>query len=278
MKLQYLGTGASEGFPALFCECAACRSALEIGGRNIKSRSCALLNDRVLVDVSPDLYMQKLRYHLNLGRVENIVVTHSDEDHFDVFSLMLRGKESYCEIDYTAGGAQVVGVFGNEQVQCLFEKGAAKKLKGRENRLTFTRVKAFEEFFVSDSRFIPLLANHRQNEDCFLYVIEQDGKRILYANDTDALPSASYERIRGIKMDVVSMDCARGPLPGDGHMGLSENQEMRRLLHEFGCVGDHTRFLLTHISHMSGLTHDGLEKLAVPLGFEMAYDGMILEV
>ena len=33
MKLQYLGTAAAEGWPALFCNCSACIKAKELGGK-----------------------------------------------------------------------------------------------------------------------------------------------------------------------------------------------------------------------------------------------------
>ena len=34
MKLQYLGTAAAEGWPALFCQCESCRVSAEKGGKS----------------------------------------------------------------------------------------------------------------------------------------------------------------------------------------------------------------------------------------------------
>ncbi len=45
MKLQYLGTAAAEGWPALFCDCYSCRRARIAGGRNIRTRSQAMLGE-----------------------------------------------------------------------------------------------------------------------------------------------------------------------------------------------------------------------------------------
>lgn len=237
-----------------------------------------LIDDRVLIDVSPDLYMQKLEFGLNLARIENIVVTHADEDHFDVFSLMLRGKPNYCHINYEEGGVEQVQVFGNEKVNTLYEHGVNKKLKGYREQLAYHEVELFQLFTVSDMVFTPLLANHRIDERCYIYMIESGGKRILYANDTDAIQEINYEQIRGKRFDLVSMDCARGVLPGDGHMGLAENQEMKSKLEQYGCADADTRYLLTHISHMCGMTHDELGVEAAKYGFEMAYDGMIIQL
>ncbi|MFC4596723.1 MBL fold metallo-hydrolase [Cohnella hongkongensis] len=278
MRFQYLGTGASEGFPAMFCECEVCRRALQAGGRNVKRRSNVLINDTVLVDVSPDLYGQKLAFGLNLAKVESIVVTHADEDHFDIFSLMLRGKPNYCTIDYEQGGVQQVQVYGCKPVETLFYQGVNKKLKGYLEQLAFHYVEPFVPFAASELIFTPLIANHRRDEMCYIYMIEGEGRRILYANDTDAISEQNYERIAGLHFDLVSMDCARGVLPGDGHMGLGENVEMRRKLEQYGCISERTRYLLTHISHMCGMTHDELAVEAKKHGFEMAYDGLVVEL
>lgn len=48
MKLQYLGTAAAEGWPALFCECDHCKRAKEAGGRNIRTRSQAVIDDTLM--------------------------------------------------------------------------------------------------------------------------------------------------------------------------------------------------------------------------------------
>ena len=33
MRIKYLGTGAAEGIPGMFCACAACKRALKAGGK-----------------------------------------------------------------------------------------------------------------------------------------------------------------------------------------------------------------------------------------------------
>ena len=52
MKLTYLGTAAAEGWPAAFCNCDGCRAARRLGGRNIRTRSQALVDDALLLDLS----------------------------------------------------------------------------------------------------------------------------------------------------------------------------------------------------------------------------------
>jgi phosphoribosyl 1,2-cyclic phosphate phosphodiesterase len=169
-------------------------------------------------------------------------------------------------------------VYGNEAVERLFYRGVSAKLGGDLAMLNFNPVTAFVPFMASGLQFTPLVANHKKDENCLIYLIEVNGKSILYANDTDAIATINYSKIRGIKLDLVSMDCARGRYPGDGHMGLNENRLMRQALTMHDCVHGGTRFILTHISHMCGQIHDELAADAAQFGFELAYDGMEVEI
>ena len=45
MNLTYLGTAAAEGWPGIFCRCEFCERAKRLGGRDIRTRSQALLDD-----------------------------------------------------------------------------------------------------------------------------------------------------------------------------------------------------------------------------------------
>ena len=54
MKLQFLGTSAAEGIPALFCNCPACQYAYKTGGKEIRMRAGAMLDDVIKIDFGPD--------------------------------------------------------------------------------------------------------------------------------------------------------------------------------------------------------------------------------
>ena len=45
MKIHILGTAAAEGFPAMFCECDTCKIARAEGGRSIRARSQAVIDE-----------------------------------------------------------------------------------------------------------------------------------------------------------------------------------------------------------------------------------------
>ena len=75
MKILCMGT-AAEGWPTLFCSCPVCAHAREAGGRNLRTRTQALLDGSLLLDFPPDTYSHALQYGLNLGNIRTLLVTH----------------------------------------------------------------------------------------------------------------------------------------------------------------------------------------------------------
>ncbi|MGH2398786.1 MAG: MBL fold metallo-hydrolase, partial [bacterium] len=55
MRVTFLGTAAAEGYPNPFCGCENCRAARRAGGRSLRKRAAALINDDLLLDLGPDL-------------------------------------------------------------------------------------------------------------------------------------------------------------------------------------------------------------------------------
>ena len=39
MKIQFLGTGAAEGVPAMFCACPVCKKIRSMGKQEVRTRS-----------------------------------------------------------------------------------------------------------------------------------------------------------------------------------------------------------------------------------------------
>ena len=97
MRITFLGTGTSAGVPVIACECATCRST-DSRDRRWRPSIQLTLDDHtvVLVDASPDLRAQALRF--GLTRVDTILLTHSHADHVlgldDVRIFNFRQKSS----------------------------------------------------------------------------------------------------------------------------------------------------------------------------------------
>ena len=60
MKLKYFGTAAYEGVPSLFCQCESCKRALALGGKNMRTRAQALIDDAILLDFNADTVPRRM--------------------------------------------------------------------------------------------------------------------------------------------------------------------------------------------------------------------------
>ena len=72
MKIRYLGTAAAEGWPALFCSCPICTHARIQGGKNLRTRTQAILDGELLIDFPPDTYCHALQYGLELAKIHTL--------------------------------------------------------------------------------------------------------------------------------------------------------------------------------------------------------------
>ena len=96
LKLKYLGTSAAEGVPGVFCNCLNCKNAMENGAKNIRMRSSALINGRLLIDLSPDFAAVKAKCKIDTSLLEAALVTHTHQDHFN-YKLLSYSCSSFAE-------------------------------------------------------------------------------------------------------------------------------------------------------------------------------------
>ena len=110
MRILILGTGASEGWPALFCTCFFCRRARELGGKDIRGRTGLLVDDDLKVDLAPDTLAQLQLFDTHMGRVKHLLVTHTHKDHFCPSALQYRGK---AHVDWPDGRIPALNLYGS---------------------------------------------------------------------------------------------------------------------------------------------------------------------
>ena len=252
MKIQFLGTAAAEGIPALFCKCPVCQNALAVRGKEIKTRSQAVVDDKILIDFPADTYMHMLLHNVDLASVHTLIVTHSHSDHF-------YERDFWCRLPGIANNieGEPLNVYMTAPALRRAEEFAAVHMKGN-TRVVFREIRPFEAFEAEGYRFIPLRANHDQNAGAVFFIIEKDGKSALYANDTGIFPDETVEYLAnyGRRFDFVSLDCTAMLLTGwrDGHMGLDTNAEMYAKLTEMGLCGENTVAYVNHFSHNGNAT------------------------
>ncbi|MBE6578499.1 MAG: hypothetical protein E7651_01685 [Ruminococcaceae bacterium] len=277
MKLTYLGTAAAEGWPALFCRCEYCVKALERGGKNLRSRSQALVNDDLLIDFPADSFSHMQQNGLNFSAVKDLLITHSHMDHFSPTDLHLRSTSYYAHNLTTPH----LTLHGNERVMKLLERERiTREEEPNDTGITAVQVEAYKPFTAGKYRVTALPAFHAMNEKAFVYLIEDGEKTLLYLHDTGELFDEVYDYLAAnkVRADLISYDCTYVALPsGGGHMGLDSCPKVRARLESIGVVHENTVHVINHFSHNGKLIHDELEPAAKELGFLTSYDGMVVE-
>lgn len=275
MELMYLGSAAAEGWPALFCECDACKEAARRGGRDIRMRTGSLLDGDILIDFTPDLMAQKQRFGLNLSGVRHCFLTHTHEDHFEARNILWFGPVFANIREREARG--IFHFYASEESRPEFEKRMFGELDGADKLCDLTTFKPYERVEVSGRGFTAIPAVHGC-VGAVNYIIDEGDRRILYAHDTGIWREETWEFMQGLKFDLVSLDCTNGPLASDysGHMGFERNIYVRDRMLKSGMADEHTRFIMNHFSHNGGMLYDEIARKVGPQGFEVGYDGMIM--
>ena len=66
MKITYLGTGAAEGVPAMYCKCEVCGEVRRRGQSEYHTRSQIVIDGDLGIDFPPDAYFHSLQSGIKL--------------------------------------------------------------------------------------------------------------------------------------------------------------------------------------------------------------------
>lgn len=278
MKFKFLGTGAAEGFPAMYCGCAYCEAARKSGGKDLRTRSQAMIDEDLLIDYPSDSFIHAMQYRLRMDSVKYIFVTHSHLDHFAPEDATMRGLAFAHNIR-----EPLVTVYGNEAVKKVYDWAHETMIGKIKDGYTYRLLKAYEPVQAGEYTVIPLPARHDPNENCYIFVIRKGGKTILYGNDTGMLYEEVFDYLKEQKIyfDMVSLDCTmvENPVSDEGsHMGIDGVVRVKARLMENGNADGRTKFFANHFSHNGNPTQERLEKLLLPHGIMPAYDGLEVEL
>lgn len=280
MKIKYLGTAAAEGIPAIFCKCENCTRARALGGKNIRTRSQALVDGKILIDFPADSYMHTLSMGTDFSDIPALLITHVHEDHC-YLSEMTNRRAGFAHID----DAPPLNIYGSEDVYKEYAEHAGafflKVEKDSCHAANFHFIQPYNPVVIEGYTVTALRAYHG-TEHPYIYLVERDGKALLYAHDTDIFPDETWEYLRdsGVKLSFVSLDCTEGTreIRYHGHMYLARDIETRRRLSEIGAADESTLFCLNHFSHNAkNACYDDMKPIADENGFLLSYDGAEFE-
>ena len=254
MRITFLGTGTSVGVPVIACECATCRSE---DPRDKRWRPSIVLEldggPTVLVDASPDLRAQALRFELQ--RVDAILLTHAHADH-------VLGLDDVRIYNFRQGGA--IPCYGAArtlaQVRRMFAYvfDPATPRGGGLPQLALWPLAG--PFSLGRTTILPVPVMHGT-----LPVLGFRVGGFAYLTDCNAIPDASWPLLDGL--DVLVLDALRHKAHRT-HFTVSQAIDVARR------IGARRTFF-THMTH--DLPHAATCD-ALPPGMALAYDGLDLDI
>lgn len=273
MKIKYLGTAACEGIPALFCDCEACKNARINGGKDIRTRTQAVIDDKLLIDFPADSLWHMMTYGIDFGKFTSVLITHNHSDHLYAEDLGIRSKwlTKYA-------GRKPLNVYVGDDGKDKISHECAEMVKNGE--IILHDVAPFIPFTVEGYTVIPIPASHSPESSPYIFVISDGVKTMLYGNDTGALKKETLEKLLAlnVKFDLLSLDCTMGESPSYyGHLNAKEDVELANVLSANGKLNANCKKVVTHFSHNHYVSHKHFENLLGGEGFTVAYDGMELE-
>lgn len=278
MKLKFLGTGSCEGVPALFCKCKGCVTARERGGKNIRTRSQAVVDNKILIDFPADTYMHMINGNVDLVNIHTILLTHAHEDHLVPSELRMRDSNKFC---YGGEECQDLVVYSSSASGKVLTDNLGDETAYKSHRVKNKVVVPFIPLEIEGYTIIPIKASHAFELDSYNYIIKKDGKSLLYAVDTGYFLDETWEYLENNEkcFDTVVLESSFLDAPGvKTHMGIPDNIKVRERLLEKGLANENTKFYLTHMSHYRSPLQEETENRVRPLGFNVAYDNLEVEV
>lgn len=269
MTLRLLGTGAADGIPAFYGDCRVCRHAREHRGREVRSRSAAVLDDILKIDLPPETLMQLQRDGLTAKTWTGLVYTHADDDHFAVEQLQY-ALHPFTDMDHLA-----FTIYANKDIVKRIWKHYP------DWPLEVVAIKSFCPFEHAGYEIMPLRAKHGSNgEDAMNFLIEKDGRRLIYATDTGVWEDQTWFQLRDVDAHALVIECTDGVKPSDydGHLNIEAVIWIVDRLRKQGSLSSDARVVTTHHSHRGDATHEELEALLKPHAIEPGYDGMSFEI
>jgi phosphoribosyl 1,2-cyclic phosphate phosphodiesterase len=252
MRVTILGSGTSSGIPVIGCRCPVCTSA---DPRNQRTRASALVeleSGNILIDTSPDLRQQALRWEV--ARVDAVVFTHAHADHLHgidelrMYNLWQQGAIPCFANPATAGRIR-------SYLEYIFDPEDGP---GFTPFLDLIEVEG--PFACCGCQVIPVPVWHGSLE-----VLGYRFGAFAYVTDVHRIPDGSMELLKNL--DVMVLDALR-PKPHPTHFNLEQ------ALAVIARLGPRRAFL-THMSHQ--VDHATISQ-QLPAGVELAWDGLRFDV
>ncbi|WP_159520604.1 MBL fold metallo-hydrolase [Sunxiuqinia indica] len=253
LKIEFLGTGTSQGVPVVACDCAICQST---NARDKRLRSALFIEtdgQKIVIDAGPDFRQQMLR--IGLKKMDAILITHEHTDH--IFGLDDIRAFNWVQKHPT-------DIYAEQRVQnsikrvfdYVFEKNKYPGIPQMNLHLVNNK-----PFKVNSIDVIPIRGYHHK-----LPVFGFRIGKMAYLTDINRIEDEEKQKLRDLDVLVVNA------LRIEKHISHFNLEEALELIEEV----KPKQAYLTHISHLMGL-HEDVEK-QLPANVHLAYDGLKLSI
>lgn len=251
-RLEFLGTGTSQGVPMIGCGCKVCASRDPHDKRLRASVLVDYCGKRFLVDAGPDFRQQMLR--AGVSHVNAILLTHNHKDHTG-------GLDDIRAFNYLEKAA--THIYCEKYVEDSLRKEysyafAENKYPGAPD----WKVHLIDErpFSIDGVEIIPVRGKHFN-----LPVLGYRFGNIAYCTDMNRIPEEEFAKLQGL--DHFIINCVRR----GRHISHFSLEGALEVASRVGAK--HT--WLTHLSHQLPRYEELLSEL--PDGVQPAYDGLVIE-
>lgn len=278
MKLLVCGSSASEGIPALFCNCEVCSRARERQGREVRTRTAYQVGETVRVDFGPDLLAHQFQYGLHLEKLEHLFITHDHKDHYTPLNLIYR-KSQYVKLE------KIMQLHATEK---LIEQ-AENVLAANGSGFAACMIKAAPIVFFQPEKVVlengevmtvtPIASDHLPAGETCIYDLQYKNRRILIGTDSGIYPEETWRYFAGKRYDLMILDGTSGVLGlRHVHMGRECVVETVERFRQLGNCDSDTLVMVNHFSHNGKMNHSDLVEYYAPHGIHPAWDGLEIDL
>jgi phosphoribosyl 1,2-cyclic phosphate phosphodiesterase len=252
IHVTFLGTGTSQGVPVINCQCAVCTSKDPRNKRLRTSVAIQTKNSAFIIDTTPDLRQQLLKYPI--PKLDGVIYTHAHADHIYGIDDLRRFNQLQRErINVYAAPKTLTHLmkvfdyaFGNGELNLGIPNLQGIKVEG--------------SFYLKDVLIHPIKLNHGIHEILGYRIAD-----IAYCTDVSKIPEESYPLLQNLKVLILG--------------ALRENSHPNHFsVDEAVNEAEKIKAKQTYFVHMSHKIDHSSRQKTLPPGIKFAYDGLILEV
>jgi len=252
IKITFLGTGTSQGVPIINCQCPVCTSDDPRNKRLRTSVSVQTDQSVFIIDTTPDLRQQLLKYPL--PNLDAVLFTHAHADHIYGIDELRRFNQLqqirlpvYADPKTLSRLTKIFDyAFGNGQL-----KLGLPNLKGIEIDGSFS---------IKDVLIHPIKLLHGSQE-----ILGYRIGDLAYCTDVSKIPEESYPLLDDL--DILILDALR-ERSHPSHFSVDE------AIDEAGKI----KAKQTYFVHMSHKIDHQTRQQTLPSGIKFAYDGLVLNI